>query len=1392
LSDAVDTPEPEAPPKEPARRSIRRALLSVFLGALILFGGVLLGTRYGVLIPQARLLIEARTDGLKIGRFGRLKIEGLRGDVWRDFTVRRLTIRDEHGVWLEANNLHMTWRYSELLRRRFHADRIDAESIRILRRPALTPKQKDRGLPVSFLIDEAHARVEMLPAFSYRRGVYDVDLNLDVQRRGGQRGELAASSILHAGDHLNLVFDIAKNRPLVLIADGEEAQGGALAGALGLAPDQPFLLKAAAGGRISEGRFTAIARSGALEPLNAQGAWTREGGQASGRILLSASKLLQEYARKFGPTAEFRVTGRKSGREFFALQGEVQAENLNFQAQGLGDIGERELGPDGLKVTASTRQLSRLTGGPTVGASRTAGVLTGRKGSWRYQGAFTATGLDLWGYYLPQATGPIDAVLKNRLLTATGRLTSRGGRGDSLFAVFMGAAPTGVYEIQRLPDGRILGRDVHILGNGLKLDAEGGRTLFGGLTFKGKAVLSKLEQANFGGMGGAVATWSALQRADRQPWVFDVKADGRNFAMGYVEFDRMAGRSPKLRFKSSYLDEHMTFTDIRFEGAAARVNGRGVMGPNFSLDFKGDWSASGPFRVGPVEITGKGAGTGTVTGTVDKPRADLIADVPEVDVPRLPLRNAHILMTFTKEPYGTGGAVALTAESAYGPARWRSDMRILANEAGVDLFNIAADGGGVQASGSLSLRSDAPSAADLRVNVGRGAFLDAGRLNGTVRIVDAPGGPRGDVDLTGESLRLPGAAFTIRAARLSADGPMARLPYIVEARGASATGAWRLAGRGTLSQAGTTYRIAFDGAGALGDRDLRTTETALITISEAERTARLRLASSEGGRVVLDSRVTNTDANIHAQLSGMGLSLVNEDLAGGLDATIDVQGRGGRLDGTFLADLKGARSRGAPATSGVDGVVRGRLAGDTLTLDAVAANGQGLRANANLVLPTVATAAPFRIAIARQRPMQGRFFAEGEVRPLFDLLVGGERSLSGQVRSEGTLGGTLADPTALGRITVQNGRFDDGATGLSLRQVSLQANFDDDEVDVTQASGADGQGGSVSGSGRISLQRAGVSSFRLDLDGFRLIDNEQATASASGRATIARDANGRVRLSGDLSIDRADVTAELPTPTGVVAMDVTERNRPEELQVSLPAADLRGVGWNLDVTLRAPRRVFLRGHGLDVELSLDARVTGTTNEPELSGAARVFRGDYEFAGRKFDFDQSSVVYLSTNPRNIRLDLTATRADPSLTAVARIRGTAERPEVTFTSTPSLPNDEVLSQVLFGRSASQLSPIEAAQLASALSALSRGGGFDIIGNLRSFAGLDRLAFGGGGDTAMTVSGGKYLTDDVYLELTGGGREGPSAQVEWRVRRNLSILSRLAGQGGARLAVRWRRDY
>jgi translocation and assembly module TamB len=1391
LSDPSDTPEVLEPVRKALRGSaLPKAIVVVAVVLGLLLGAAILSARYGVLLPQGRLLLEARASGLKVGRVGRLKIEGIQGDVWRDFTVRRLTIADEKGVWLEARNVGLAWNYADLFRRRFHAERIAAEEVRVLRRPTLTPKGKSRGLPVSFDIDAISARILLEPAFSYRRGVYDLTGALDVERgQRGQGGRFEARSVLHPGDHLAVQFGFGKARPLHLVAIAEEGEGGALAGALGLPVGRRFALNARADGETSRGQFSVSTVVGDERPLEAQGAWSPQGGMARGRIQLSASTLTQGYARRFGPELGFALQGRRAGDQLFDLDARLTSQNLVALARGRGDLGTRKLGPQGIALDLYAPELTRLSGGPQMGPARARGRLTGTGADWRFEGDAEVTRFEFAGYTLQRAAGPVVVRRRNRVLTIEADASGAGGGGEGWLPAVLGARPRATFEGVRLADGRFLIKDVKAKGSGLDLEATGNRSLFGALTLKGDARIFNLPAARLGASGSIRGGWTAAQAKSRAPWTFSFDARGAEFGSGFAELDRLLGRTPRVEARGSYQDRRVAVSRAVLNGAAMDATGAGLLALDGATSFKLDWTARGPFGVGPVEVTGRAKGTGAITGRLIQPKIDLLADLESIDVPRLPLRDAKLVLSFQRRIDGSSGTVALTGTSQYGPAAGRSAFAF--PRGGVDLTELAVNAGGLKAQGALSLRRRTPTSADLNVAVGPGAFLASGQVAGSVRLVEAGGGARADLDLTARNAVLPGSRFAIGTGRLQAEGPMARLPYTVRADGQTSSGAWNLAGSGIFSDAGEGYLVGFDGQGRFGGRDLRTLETATFRFGDGRRAAHLRLAAADGGRIGLDADL-GAQASIRARAERLGLGVFNADLAGSVDATLTLSGRGGRMEGVLDARLQNARGRGSPAAQGLDGSLRARLAGEELAIDAAATNEQGLRANANLVLPAETSTAPFRIALHRQRAMRGRFFAEGEVKPLWDLLIGGERELAGQVRLAGTLSGSLAQPESSGQASVDQGRFADGATGLVLRDVSLRADFADRLINVTQALGVDGHGGRLSGAGRISLQSHGVSTFRLNLDNFRLIDNDQATAAASGVATIDRNAEGRVRLSGALTVNRADVAARTPTPTGVVAMDVIERNKPDATLVMLAPPTRPGAAVALDVTLKAPRRIFLRGRGLDVELSLDAHVGGTTQRPDLSGTARVVRGEYDFAGKRFEFDERGVVYLDTSPEQIRLDLSAVREDPSLTAVVRIRGTAAKPEILLTSTPVLPNDEVLSQVLFGRSASQLSPLEAAQLASALSSLAGGGGFDVIGNLRNFAGLDRLALGGGGEAGVTVSGGKYLNDDVYLELTGGGREGPAAQVEWRLNRNLSILSRLAGQGDGRLAVRWRKDY
>ena len=1375
----------------PTRRAgWSRRIALVFLAVVLVLLGVAGVARYAVLLPAVRDLIEARSDGLRVGPLGKLRIEGLSGDLWRDARANRLTLRDSKGVWLEATNVKVTWDYKRLLRRQFAAEEIKVDTLKLLRRPVLTARQPSRGLPVSVRIGNAHTRLLLEPAFSSQRGLYDVGLTLDLARNGAKTGKFRADSALHIGDNAAADFSMSKVGRFQLNANAEEVKGGALAGSLGLPADLPFQLYVRADGTLSEGKFNVRATSGASFPLVSEGAWTPKGGQASGRLDLTASILTASLAARFGPEAKFQVSGIKSTGEDYALKGRLFTEAVTVQVQGLGNPGKLKLAPGGLRVEAQAPSLSRILTGPALGGARITGVITGEAVAWQFAGAGSVSDIEVGGYAMARLSGPIDFQRTKAGYGLKIILTGAGGKGDGYAAALLGGKPILALSAERQTNGQILIRHLDAVGPGINLQATGDRAILGGLKFAGKARISNLSAARDGASGSILLVGSAQKTGVDSPWTVSFDGRGDQLALGVAELDRLLGPMPTLKAEASWQAGRLSVARSSLKGAAAEAELVGVMEASGALAFKSNWSATGPFRAGPVEITGRAKGTGSVGGTLPAPRLDLLADIEQIDLPRLSLNAGRLALAFQAKPDGSNGSVSLVATSDYGPATARSDFRF--SQGGVDLMDLNMDAGGAKARGSLSLRSRAPSAADLTVDVGPGAFLDAGQVTGTAKVMSQTGGLRAVLNLGAENLRARGSSISIRAAQLTADGPLDRLPYTLTARGASGQGAWTIKGRGHLEDLPVGYAMTLDGQGTLGDRDLHTVETALVRFGGLDQSARVRLAGSDGGKLELDGSLNGDVADVRARVVAMGLNLFDSDFDGQIDGTLSLQGRGERLDGTLEARLVDARGRGTPAAQGIDGALKGRLSDSQLTLDLETTNEQGLRANANLVLPTESSARPFRVAIVRQRPMRGKFFAEGEVRPIWELAMGGERALSGFVRTDGVIAGTLARPDATGQIAVERGRFDDGASGLSLRDVALRATFDQDAVNVSDARGADGRGGQLNGQGRISLLPDGLSSFRLDLKGFRLIDNETATASATGLATINRAADGKVKLTGNLTIDRADVAADPLVPTGVVAMDVREVNRPDDLPVAFAGARKKGDGWALDVNLKAPRRVFLRGRGLDVEMSLDAHVGGTTANTNLTGTARVVRGDYDFAGKRFAFDETSVVYLSSRPQNIRLQLDATREDPTLKVTVRIRGTAARPEITLASSPSLPNDEVLAKVLFERSASQLSPVEAAQLASALSSLTGGGGLDVIGNLKSFAGLDRLAFGGGSNSSVTVSGGKYLTDDVYLELTGGSREGPSAQVEWRLRKNLSILSRLAGQAGNRLAIRWRKDY
>jgi translocation and assembly module TamB len=1416
-----DTPAEAAKPKSGLDGLRRRVpwmrvhtplgwLLEAVLVLLLTAGVLILAIRVGPLTGEARRLIEARVNALTLP-FGRLHIEGLQGDIWRDFKLRRLTIADAKGVWLQADDVEVNWRYAELLRSRLHLRSVAIQHLQLLRQPVIPPSKAPPGKApaFSYALDALKARVELAPALAGRRGVYDVSGAADVQRNGGTAAKVDVESVLRPGDHLRANVNLGRTQSLLLDADVLEVKGGAIAGILGLAADQPFDLTAHLSGAISSGKLALVARSGGQTPVQAQGAWTPSGGGVSAHVVLGASRWTAGLVGMFGPQAEIAVIGKQRPGSpkgaVYDLDTRFIADNLVLMARGPADLAKRSSG--GLALSVVVKNLKKLTPAPAMDEGRATGMLSGDLGDLRFAGNAEVTNLELLGWRLKRAFGAVKVGWKKGQLDVQGDLNGQGGGGEGLIAQAGGATPHIVTQVVRLKDGRLLIKSLDATGNGLKLQGTGGQNFLNqGLQFKGDAQVTDMAKFAPGSSGIMQGSWSATQdNGPDKPWLFTVEGQGQHYASGTPEIDRLLGPEPKLTIAASLLGDTVTVSKAAVEGAKERASAEGVWAFSGDMRFNLDWAAEGPFGFGPFEVDGKAKGSGVLAGTLQQPKAELTAAFDSIAFPDLTVKAAKLDLTFAAAKDGSDGTVALTGQTDYGPARARSAFRFSAG--GIDLTGIDADAGGVKAKGALALRDGAPSSADLTLAITTGALLSEGQAAGSVNIVDAKGGATASLDLQAKGAVVRGQPLALATARITASGPLARLPYKINADGAWLRTPVKIDGSGVFTRDPHGYSAEFSGSGNLRRAPFKTLEPVQVRLDDNDHFARLRL-SLGGGKAELDGRQTNGALNLTANLTGVDLSFLSEDFTGQFDADVVAVGQGANLHGTLDAELKNARSRDARKGLSIDGVIKAALVDDRITVNAKLNSQQGLTSTADLVLPAEASAAPFRIALVRTKPMQGTFQADGEIQPLWDLFLGGERTLGGRLMAKADLAGTLADPKITGRADLMNGQFADYATGLKLRDLTVGAALNTDTIALDKFQAGDGLKGQVSGSGQVSLARGGGSTLTLNLNSFRLIDNDTAQADATGQVSVTRDADGKAKIAGTLDLVRADINAAARTGPSIVTMDVIEKNRPfridEQLAPTPAAGGGQPTGIGIDVALKAKKGVLVKGRGLDVDMSLDARVTGTTAKPVLDGEAHVVRGAYDFAGKRFEFDDRGVVRLSNDPNQIRLDLTATREDPSLTAVIRIQGTAAKPQIALSSTPVLPTDEVLSQVLFGASASQLSPLEAAQLASALTALAGGGGFDVIGGLRSFARLDRLALvgGGGSQTGVNVAGGKYLSDNVYVELAGGGRAGPSVQVEYRVTKNLSLVSSLANQtttqgggqpqGGAQLSVRWRHDF
>jgi translocation and assembly module TamB len=201
------------------------------------------------------------------------------------------------------------------------------------------------------------------------------------------------------------------------------------------------------------------------------------------------------------------------------------------------------------------------------------------------------------------------------------------------------------------------------------------------------------------------------------------------------------------------------------------------------------------------------------------------------------------------------------------------------------------------------------------------------------------------------------------------------------------------------------------------------------------------------------------------------------------------------------------------------------------------------------------------------------------------------------------------------------------------------------------------------------------------------------------------------------------------------------------------------------------------------------------SQPSITGTLSVVRGSVNVLGKRFELKKGSLLLDGSSPPSPTIDVEAEAKSREIVATLHLIGPVQALEMKLSSDPPFPSDEILSRLLFGRSASNITPLQAIQLADSINTLARGGGIDLLGRTRQVLGLDQLTLKQTGKTEETtaLSAGKYLSEEVYIEVEQGiSAETGKASLIWEITPNISVETEVGVNAEAGIGVNWRWDY
>ena len=423
------------------------------------------------------------------------------------------------------------------------------------------------------------------------------------------------------------------------------------------------------------------------------------------------------------------------------------------------------------------------------------------------------------------------------------------------------------------------------------------------------------------------------------------------------------------------------------------------------------------------------------------------------------------------------------------------------------------------------------------------------------------------------------------------------------------------------------------------------------------------------------------------------------------------------------------------------------------------------------------------------------------------LVLPADYRVEGAVDLLGAVRGTLSDPALSGEGEVRGGRLVVPSLAQSIDDIDGFLYFSRDQISVNVPHARLGTTGTLRVSGNLTLPGPGRKlAYNFGLQADNVSARIPEFLNSRGNADLSLiSADTGLLIAGTVRLERSLYVEDLNVDLLQLVQGLFQRQR-----LQLAETDTFQSTTQLNVAIQGPGALRVHNNVANLQGDVDLTLRGTLARPVVFGDVEFGSGGtLVYNDNQYDVQRGELTFSNPNRIDPVIDLVATTSVQGFNITLNLGGTLERPDIHLSSDANLADLEIFSLIAGSQRPTENPlppPVQAeqqqapSQLAreflygQAASAVSKR-----VGTLFRF---DRFRIDpvvGAGQTAGGVGGvgvtvGKRLSKDVFVTYATepGTNLQYIVQVEWRLRKNLTLVLTQVGNGTYAVDAQWQRRF